>query len=955
VAVQTAGLLLEREAELGTLQTLLEGAPGGAGALAIIEGSAGIGKSRLLAETRAIANARGTRVLAARGGELETDFAFGVVRQLFEPLVATADPELRDSLLSGPAVLVEPLFGSEAAQRAREGVGDSFAIHHGLYWLAANLAFDQPTLIVVDDLHWADRPSLRWLDYLARRVDGLRLVVLVATRPAEQGHDPSLLAGFLNDPAAAVIRPGPLSVRSISALAEECLGVEPHERFCAAVSAATGGNPLFVTALLETVASERVLPTAEQAAHVLELGPRAISRTVSIRLARLPADAMHVARAAAILGDGSAFPQVAALAGLDLVSAGRAAEELIRVDLLRSSDPIEFFHPVVRTAVHNAIDAGSRIAMHRHAAQSLTAIGAPLEQAAGHLLLVAPAGDGAVVTTLSGAADRMQASGQHDAAVAYLRRALAEPPADDERFEIMLALGCAERRIRAPEALERLRHAVGEAQDPTQAARATLEYARMLLYANRPAEALDALRAAADQPADVDPDLRERLEAEIIFATRFWFADYYPMARERLAGIREEQLHGGVGTAQLLASIAVDEAARCGSRERTVALARRAVMMQVLQEEGAVGFFLALDALSQAGETEEAYRAYEEAVSDARRRGDLLTLSAALGFAGHLRLRHGDLLTAESELREGLELIRPTGTESALFPWYTGTLAEVLIERGELEEANELVAKCNFDEYRPDNMQLFFLRSARARLRLAAGEVDEALVELRMIHAMAEVGGGNNPNWLPAGSLVGLALHRLGKDADAKEVVRKELALSRGWGAPVGIAVALRTLGQIQGGATGLRNLADAVALLAKTPARLEYARGLIEYGAALRRANKRTDAGGQLRQGLELANRLGAVLLVEQASEELAALGARPRKLLQTGSETLTASERRVAQLAASDMTNKEIAQALFVTVKTVEVHLSSAYRKLEISSRRQLGKALTGQTSLRTAGRRT
>jgi DNA-binding CsgD family transcriptional regulator len=538
----------------------------------------------------------------------------------------------------------------------------------------------------------------------------------------------------------------------------------------------------------------------------------------------------------------------------------------------------------------------------------------------------------------------VQASGQHDVAVAYLRRALAEPASADERFEIILQLGCAERRIRAPEAIERLEAAVREAVDPVQLARAAVEYGRVLLYANHPAEALDALRSAADGPGEIDPDLRERLEAEIIFSTRFWFAEYYPLARERLARIREHELHGGVGTAQLLASVAVDEAARCGSRERAVALATRALNMQVLHDEGGVGFFLALDALSQAGETEEAYCAYEQAVSEARRRGDLLTLTAALGFAGHLRLRHGDLLLAESDLREGLELIRPAGTESALFPWYAGTLAEVLIERGELDEADQLVAESGLDEDRSDNMQLFFLRAARAKLHLAAGEIEAALAELQMILAMAEAGGGNNPNWLPAGSLVALALHRLGNDVDAKKVVETELELARGWGAPVGIAVALRTLGLIQRGAAGLRNLGEAVTILAGTPARLEYARALTEYGAALRRANKRTDARGHLRQGLELANKLGAVMLVEQASEELAAMGARPRKLLQTGLETLTASERRVAQMAAANMSNKEIAQALFVTVKTVEVHLSSVYRKLQIGSRRQLDNALTG-----------
>jgi DNA-binding CsgD family transcriptional regulator len=138
--------------------------------------------------------------------------------------------------------------------------------------------------------------------------------------------------------------------------------------------------------------------------------------------------------------------------------------------------------------------------------------------------------------------------------------------------------------------------------------------------------------------------------------------------------------------------------------------------------------------------------------------------------------------------------------------------------------------------------------------------------------------------------------------------------------------------------------LREAVAVLAHSPARLEYARALVDLGAALRRGNSRSEARQLLRQGLELAHRCGASALVKLANEELAATGAHARTILLTGLDALTASERRVAHMAAEDLSNKEIAQALFVTVKTVEQHLSRVYRKLDISSRRQLGDALGG-----------
>jgi DNA-binding CsgD family transcriptional regulator len=169
-----------------------------------------------------------------------------------------------------------------------------------------------------------------------------------------------------------------------------------------------------------------------------------------------------------------------------------------------------------------------------------------------------------------------------------------------------------------------------------------------------------------------------------------------------------------------------------------------------------------------------------------------------------------------------------------------------------------------------------------------------------------------------------------------------ELALARRWGDPQTIGAALRVLGLVEGSTAGIGLLREAAEVLAGSEARLEHARALVDLGAALRRENRRTEARQRLREGVDLALRCGAFGLAGRANEEIAATGPRPRKILQTGLDALTTSERRVGQLAADGMTNKEIAQTLFVTIKTVEVHLSHAYRKLEISSRAQLQHAL-------------
>ena len=243
VEVRSPAPLLERDADLAALRALLDAARDGNGRLAAIEGSAGIGKTRLLAEARAIAAGMGLRVLSARGGELEQEFAFGLVRQLFEPLLATASTEERAELFAGAAGLSAPLFG-EAGLAETPAAGDiSFAMLHGLYWLAANAALAQPSLLVVDDLHWADDPSLRWFGYLARRLEGLPVLVLVAMRPPEQSRAPALLTEFVADPLAVVIRPGVLAQESTVILARELLHLDPDPEFRCGLADGLGRQP----------------------------------------------------------------------------------------------------------------------------------------------------------------------------------------------------------------------------------------------------------------------------------------------------------------------------------------------------------------------------------------------------------------------------------------------------------------------------------------------------------------------------------------------------------------------------------------------------------------------------------------------------------------------------------------------------------------------------------------
>jgi DNA-binding CsgD family transcriptional regulator len=195
---------------------------------------------------------------------------------------------------------------------------------------------------------------------------------------------------------------------------------------------------------------------------------------------------------------------------------------------------------------------------------------------------------------------------------------------------------------------------------------------------------------------------------------------------------------------------------------------------------------------------------------------------------------------------------------------------------------------------------------------------------------------------VPWRSAAATAYAALGNVGEARKLASEEVELARSFGAPRAIGIALDAAGLVEGKERGIALLSEAVEVLESSGADLEHARALTDLGAALRRSNRRKDARAPLRRGLDIAHRCGGQALAERAREELLATGARPRRLVLTGVDALTASERRVAELATKGLTNREIAQSLFVTPRTVEVHLSHAYAKLEIASRAELAGAL-------------
>ena len=367
--------VLEREAELGRIDQALARAQAHQGTLLVLEGAAGIGKSSLIEAAADAARAAGIRVLRARGGELERDFAFGVARQLLEPALAATPASRRADLFQGPAGVAARMLalpGADADAGEAEAPDASFAVLHGLYWLCANLAGDDPLVITVDDAHWADPASLRFLAFLLPRLEELAFAIVVAARPQPEPVAGGMLGALLADRTACILRPSPLSEPAVARLIEAELGETPAPSFTAACHRATGGLPFLVRELLSAMRDEHVEPTADRAAQVDALGARTLGRTILLRLGRLPATAIRLAGAVAVL-ETAHLHQAADLAGIDLVAAAEAVDLLVGAGVFEPRQPLAFVHPIVRAAVLEEVPQAERLRAHRRAAELLAA------------------------------------------------------------------------------------------------------------------------------------------------------------------------------------------------------------------------------------------------------------------------------------------------------------------------------------------------------------------------------------------------------------------------------------------------------------------------------------------------------------------------------------------------------------------------------------------------------
>jgi len=686
--------LLERDFGLALVDELIAASCAGAGRLLVLEGRSGMGKTTLLAEVRRRAREAGIAVLAGRATELERGFAFGVVRQLFEPVVTQLGENERSRLLAGAAEWAGPVLGLPG----KELQPTPFAALHGLYWLAADLAAKAPLLLAIDDAQWADIQSLRFFSYLRNRLEDVPIMIALTTRVPGTDTAGAELKELSAVAETKVMRLRPLGQDSVEQLIRAGLAAEPSLSFTAACTRATGGNPLALAVLLQDLAHHRVRPNDAAAAAIDTRAPDAIVRSVDARLARHGDVATRFARGAAVLGDGAELRLVAALVGISREVAVGLVDELVTVDLLASEGPTRFAHPLVRAAVYDRIPLAARSELHRRAADVLADAQADAEAVAAHLLASDPASDSGTVSRLRTAAAVALARGVPLATIAYLRRALAESPYGDERNAILAELGHAELVARDPAAVKDLELALDASTDPLARARIRNELADAVMFAGDEARSFVLRSLSLAEVAGREPALAAQVEVTMAGLVGYTsvgvpYGDD-PMARLRALAASDL---GAARAARLTLGLLLALGGQ--DWQQVVPLIESGFDGGTLladETADALPVIWAAHGLVVIDELDRAFRLTSDMIAEASSRGSVVGVGAASAVRSFAELRAGSLAEAEAAAQLGHDLAIQHGVQFGL-PYLKGYLGAILLERGKLADAATLVEGLELD------------------------------------------------------------------------------------------------------------------------------------------------------------------------------------------------------------------------------------------------------------------
>lgn len=858
----------------------------------------------------------------------------------------------------------------------------TYQVLHGLYRLAANLMADRPLVLVLDDGHRCDEHSLRWIDFLLRRGDDLPLLVVLAQRGENEPVAPAALAEIAAQRRPTVVHLTPLThtdtgemVRRTLSPPDETQAAAPAENPAAApvevcavpldhtpldhtpleqtfieqtfiehATAVSGGNPRTLGRLLHTLRAEGVRPDEYGVRRVAEVGGEVSAHSVQALLDRQPPWVRDVARAVAVLGEESTH-LVGTLAGVPPTLAARALPVLRRAGIV-AADGADLIHDTLRSAVLEPVGAQTLARLRTRAALLLSDAGRPPEDAAGQLMLLPELPQSWMPGVLRDAADQAGSRGDPETAVRYLHRVLEAEP-DSVRVRLQMSKALAESD--PTRAVRLLDEALELSHDIRTRARIAVQYGMTCLAVQKSPTgvrilgealaALDAGIATGTDPVDpADRELRTRLESVLLLVGANERATI-SAARDRAARLTAPP-GDTPAQRQMLSMMTVLNAMDGDRAERTVEQARRALRFQGAELES-WSLITSSFALSLADEVGEALDALDRMLQYGQDNAAAWTYVVALTNRALLLHGMGALPDALADAQTSIEIIgqESWGADAAL---PQTALATVLIDRGEPERAEELLTGITRAHLDRSIVEHHWHLMARARARRALGDPEAALgLYLRCGESLKQA-RFTNPAFLPWWAEAASLLAVMNRTGEAREIAEYGGELAARWGTPRVQGLALLADGMSTPGGAGVELLTESVRLLAGSPARGEHAKAEYLLGRALLKTGDQRAAREHLRAAADLAQRCGALALAGTARKLLVTAGGRMRKMSACPLDMLTAMERRVADLAAEGASNRSIAESLFVTVRTIETHLTGVYRKLGVSRRTELGSVL-------------
>ena len=702
----------------------------------------------------------------------------------------------------------------------RRAFGDAereFALCHGLYWLICDLAESQPLLLIVDDLQHVDPPSLRFLLYLARRLQGLRIAIVGALR---DGASESI-ARLSSESGVRAIRPRGLSVDGVARFVANRLGTTPDDEFVAACSEVTGGNPFLLEQLLRAAEDEGIQPVAPAATRMRELVPDAVTHSVVDRLRREEPTVKALARAIAILGDDVELRHAAQLADIQPAEAVACADRLVDLALLRPGAPLTFLHPLLRSTVLADLRHAGRVTLHAKAAAVLEADGAPIAAVAAHMIELEPAGDAHVVTVLREAARQALAGGAADIAARQLLRARREPPTLADRGAVLAELGYAASVAGdAATAAEALEASVLLATDPVERVERRLRAfrAHFQLDGRLDPDEILAIVADVDAVGEEPEATTQALVGDVVAA-----GTNVPSLLPEL-GVRLQRFASAPGDTvterMMLAALSRVACFRGESAEHAAGLAERALTGGVAPEGAeAVSRFTALYTLIDADRLDAADEQLEATMAVSRWRGSLLGYASVVGCQALVAYQRGDITKA---VADGATALQSGSLHGALIPIVTACLVRARLAAGDVAAAAELMAPLG-DFAIPDIVVFNHALVARAQVRFALGDLDAALSDMQLALERVPRAVGCS-RVLPWRAIAVPMLLAAGRDEHAARVAAEDVAGAKAWGTPGALGAALVAQARCAPNAERETILREAIALLEASPARLDLA-----------------------------------------------------------------------------------------------------------------------------------